>query len=358
MSERIVVTTGDLRNHAKSISDVAMLVSEISGKNNNAINKMTNACSFMRVGSISFSAKHIMQSFTALMDTLNRGASRALECAYAYEEASDDLKSKFNEWFDDVEFGVATQGVLEMSIGNEQIPLDDYFKGVSEAEYAKLCGMWGWAAMSDDAKEEFIKKLKEDLPEGDPLRNITDDQVEVTKSGTGFAAVTITDDNGNALVIFAGTNGDAGDIVSDAELALAIESDQERQAWELIDSLRKTHPNIVVSGHSLGGYLATSATLQYGEISKCICFDPPGRYDDLWHYITNNEAWNKIITYEANGSLVSSVGHAMGDSKTLDVVENGSGIDHNHGIDEICNALGGDDRINLSWGNNSTQGGW
>jgi len=355
VSDSIKVTTGDLRNQAKSISDVAMLISDISRKNSSAINKMTEACSFLRVGSISFSAIQLIDKFTQLLETLNRGASKTLECAIAFEEASDQLKGEYDDWFEGVEAGAATQGVFELNSGGNHIPLNDYFRRVSHAEYAKICGMWGWAAMSDNAKEEFIKKLKEGLPEGDPLRDITADQVEVTKSGTGFAAVTITDDNGNALVIFAGTNGDAGDIFSDAELTLAIESDQERQAWELIDSLRKTHSNIVVTGHSLGGYLATSATLQYSEISKCVCFDPPGRYDSSWHYLTNNQSWSKVTTYEANGSKVSSVGSAVGDLRKLDVVENGGIIDHNHSIDEICNALGGDDRINLSW---EGQGGW
>ena len=104
--------------------------------------------------------------------------------------------------------------------------------------------MWSGAALADDPKQEFLKKLKE-LPEGDPLRELTVDQIDYIKSGTGFAAVTITDKNGNALVIFAGTNGDVGDFITDGELTFMIESDQERQAWELVDNLRKTHSNIV-----------------------------------------------------------------------------------------------------------------
>lgn len=354
---QIKVTTGDLENQAKSLSNVAVFISGISSRNNNAINKMEDACSSVRVGGVYTYATSLIQKFTTLLNALNRGSSRLLDCVYSYQEANDNLIKEFNDWFDSVEIGKAGNEVLTVKTGYEPIELDDYFKRVTDAEYAKICGMWSGAALADDPKQEFLKKLKE-LPEGDPLRELTVDQIDYLKSGTGFAAVTITDKNGNALVIFAGTNGDVGDFITDGELTFMIESDQERQAWELVDNLRKTHSNIVVTGHSLGGYLATSACLQYSEVSRCIAFDPPGRGDDLWHMITNREQWDKIMTYEANGSMVSSVGHAMGDSRTVDVVENGSFITHNHDIDAISDSLGGMDRIRLSWGADTGHGGW
>ena len=358
MSESIKVTTGDLRNQAKSISDVAMLVSEISAKNTHAINKINDACSFFRVGSINYSAKHLIQKFTDLLDTLTQGAQKAMECADAYESADNSLKSAFSDWFDDVEAGDANLSVMELISSDTIIPLDDYFSRVTDAEYAKLCGMWGYAAMEQDSIQAFLKKLEE-LPERDPLRNITANQIRIMKSGTGFSAISITDNNGNALVIFAGTNEDIGDYVADVKLFFTIEPEQERQAREFINSLRQTHSNIVVTGHSLGGYLATSAALQYGEISRCVAFDPPGRHDDLWQMLTNRDAWDKITTYEANGSVVSGVGRAMGDYRPLDVIENGGGITYNHDIDAISYALGGKDRIWLSWGQEYIpQGGW
>ena len=44
---------------------------------------------------------------------------------------------------------------------------------------------------------------------------------------------------------------------------------------------------------------------------------------------------------------------------TADVIENGSGITHNHDIDAISDALGGKDRIWLSWGQEYIpEGGW
>ena len=265
MSERIVVTTGDLRNHAKSISDVAVLVSEISGKNNNAITKMTNACSFLRVGSISFSAKHIVQRFTALMETLNRGASRALECAYAYEEASDDLKSKFNEWFDHVEIGNATQGVMEVTTDHEPMPMSDYLSKVTDAEYAKLNQIWTDVCDDEDPASAFLERLSE-LPENDPLRKLTADQISITKSISGLDAITIKGSDGNALVIFAGTKGFA-DALNDIMIVEGVAPPQEVEALAIIADLSRTHPNITVSGYALGGYLATAATLRCPAVS-------------------------------------------------------------------------------------------
>lgn len=347
MSERIIVTTGDLRNQAKSISDVAMLVSEISGKNNNAINKMTNACSFMRVGSISFSAKHIIQSFTTLMDTLNRGASRALECAYAYEEASDDLKSKFNEWFDNVEIGNATQGIMKITTGNEPIPMSGYLSTVTDAEYAKLNQIWTDVCDEEDPLSAFLKRLSE-LPENDPLRNLTADQISITKSISGLAAISIKGSDGNALVIFAGTK-DFADILNDIMIVEGAAPPQEIEALAIIAELSQTHPNITVSGYSLGGYLATAAALKCPSVMKCVTFDPPGRYDTFLQQYLNSDAWSKITTYEANGSVVSSVGLASGEWQVLSVTDNWAGPFPNHGIGEIYDALGGDSAINNSW---------
>ena len=243
---QIKVTTGDLENQAKSLSSVAVFISGISSRNNNAINKMEDACSSVRVGGVYTYATSLIQKFTTLLNALNRGSSRLLDCVYSYQEANDNLIKEFNDWFDSVEIGKAGNEVLTVKTGYEPIELDDYFKRVTDAEYAKICGMWSGAALADDPKQEFLKKLKE-LPEGDPLRELTVDQIDYIKSGTGFAAVTITDKNGNALVIFAGTNGDVGDFITDGELTFMIESDQERQAWELVDNRRKAHSNIVVT---------------------------------------------------------------------------------------------------------------
>ena len=86
--------------------------------------------------------------------------------------------------------------------------------------------------------------------------------------------------------------------------------------------------------------MATAVALRNDSVSKCIAFDPPGRYDTLLQNTFNSEQANKITTYEANGSLISgAVGLGVGNVVDLDVKENGGCIDHNHGIAQIIEAL-------------------
>ena len=349
MSDSIKVTTGDLRNQAKSITDVAMLVSDISDRNNRAINKMTSACSFLRVGSISFCAKHLIQQLTSLIDVLNNGASKALECACAFEDANDSLKSKFDDWYNDVKTGSATQEALEVTTGTVPVSLEGYLSTVTDAEYARISGIWESVCDDDDPFASFMKRLS-DLPDNDPLRYLSPDQISINNSITGMAAVAITDNSGNALVIFAGTNPkDFRDLLADIHLSVGMVVNpvapmtfQEMAAYKMIKELQKTHPNIVTTGHSLGGYIATSMALRFPSISKCTVFDPPGRYDTIFQDALNRDAVSKITVYEANGSTVSSVGAGTGEMHKLDVNENGSNFfDHNHSIDEIYHVLGG-----------------
>ena len=351
MSNTIKVTTGDLINHAKSISNLAMFVGEISSKNSSAINKMEAACSSFRVAGIYVSANRLIGKFTDLTNELTRGASKALGCASAYQEASDNLENKFKDWFENVVVGEASSaGVMEITKGNMPVNLDDYFGKVSDAEYAKLNQIWTDVCNSDDPLNEFIKRLSE-LPENDPLRNIAADQIEITKSISGLAAITLTDNNGNALVIFAGTNGgEIGDIANDIMIATGNMSPQELEAISIIAQLSSTHPNITVTGYSLGGYLATAATLRCPAVSRCVTFDPPGRYDNLFQSIFNNENYSKITTYEANGSIVSGVGTASGGLQKLNVENNWAGpFFPNHGIEYIYNSLGGDYALKNTW---------
>ena len=150
---QIKVTTGDLENQAKSLSSVAVFISGISSRNNNAINKMEDACSSVRVGGVYTYATSLIQKFTTLLNALNRGSSRLLDCVYSYQEANDNLIKEFNDWFDSVEIGKAGNEVLTVKTGYEPIELDDYFKRVTDAEYAKICGMWSGAPFSASAAE-------------------------------------------------------------------------------------------------------------------------------------------------------------------------------------------------------------
>ncbi|MBQ6568647.1 MAG: DUF2974 domain-containing protein [Clostridia bacterium] len=233
--------------------------------------------------------------------------------------------------------------------------LHNYLSKVSDAEYAKLNDIWTDVSQADDSVGEFFKRLESDLPPDDPLRNISRDQIDVRKSDTGMESISITDGKGNALVIFAGTNGDAGDIGSDALIAAGLMSHQEVEAINLINELSKTNSNIHVSGYSLGGYLATAATLRCPTVTKCVVFDPPGRYDTWIQETFNNKAWSKIKSYEANCSTVSGVGFDVGDTTHIDVEENNipliNGVVniHNHEIEKIVDVLDRDEVVKKTW---------
>lgn len=343
MSNEIKVTTGDLKNHAASISNLAILVGDISRNNTNAINKMENACSCFRAAGIYVSANELIGKFTDLVNTLNAGASKALACAEAYEDSSDSLINQYKDWFENVEAGSATNSVLSYQSG-APIELDYYLNKVTDAEYAKLNQIWTDVCDSDDPINEFIKRL----PENSPLRKISADQINVIRSDSGLDAITLTDNNGNALVIFAGTK-DFKDMINDASILRGHAPEQEYQAIALINQLAQTHPNITVSGYSLGGYLATAATLKCPSITKCVTFDPPGRYDKFFQDIFNSDACSKITTYEANGSLVSAVGLSEGKWTPVSVEYNTDCFFPNHNIEKIYEALGGDNAVNNCW---------
>ena len=127
-------------------------------------------------------------------------------------------------------------------------------------------------------------------------------------------------------------------------------STQSAQANALVASLSQSHSNIVVTGHSLGGYLATSAALFNSKVSECVAFDPPGRKDLLFQNILNSQQVSKIRTYEAVGSPVScdALGHqGVGDVRKINVSSEGNIA--NHLVGHICDALGGDQMIWASW---------
>ena len=150
MGNEIKVTTGDLMNHAKSISDLALFVGDVSTKNSSAINKMEDACSFLRVGGIYASANYLINQFTSLLNALNQGAAKAMGCANAYQEANDSLINEYKDWFEGVEAGEANCQVMTLSTGNPPVDLDAYLEKVPDAEYALLSKIWNDVCNSDD----------------------------------------------------------------------------------------------------------------------------------------------------------------------------------------------------------------
>jgi len=170
------------------------------------------------------------------------------------------------------------------------------------------------------------------------LKNIAANQIRVIDKPSGLQCFVITEGD-KAVVVFAGTNGDVGDYIADARLTAGGAPLQTQQARSLINQLEKQYGEIVVTGHSLGGHLATDVALRNSKVTKCVAFDPPGRYDALIQNSLNRDNVSKLTTYEANGSLISAVGLETGNVERLTVKETGNVVTHNHSIKEIRNAL-------------------
>ena len=352
MREKIKVTTGDLKNQAKALSDLSMRVSSLSARNNQLISRMENACSSFHVAGIYVSANILIDKFTKLMTNLNRGVSTALNCAAAYEETDSELKKLYENWFTDVSVGNGT-----WSFSTVPTDLEQWAVKTTDTEFALLTGFWTDASQKENPEKAFREMLEKGydgrkLSDSDPLKDILNNPESSIKTVTrpnGFDAAVLTDGSGNAVVLFAGTNGDLGDIWADVNIALGMESEQEKQAKQLIDAVSKSNSNIVVAGYSLGGYLATSVTLNNPAVSRCIAIEPPGRYDTLFQNITNAGNVDKIAIYEANGSVVSAVGTGVGHYHKIDVEFNMAGPAPNHGIYQMYDAMGGDNALKNAW---------
>lgn len=217
---------------------------------------------------------------------------------------------------------------------------DEFVRRAKNGEYANLCQLWYDALGEKEKNPEtaFVELIEQRLPEGHPLTKATSEQI-VAINYAGLDAVVVGDGN-TAIVIFAGTDASSiDDLLADGAILVGAQSLQEELAVILVDALSKRYSDIVVTGHSLGGYLATAVTLKNDSVSKCIAFDPPGRYDAWFQEIFNSEQADKITTYEAKGSIISEVGFGVGDVIDLRVEENGSFLGHNHGIKEISDAV-------------------
>lgn len=283
-----------------------------------------------------------------------------------YEEAENTNKKILEGLFE--VGGVAASTVISVNnigpstVHNENyisVDVEKYSNVASHAEYARLCSK---VNKLFDGEKPTVDALLLDIQtdeyfsNNDPIKHISAEQVTVINSLTGFDAVIIEDED-SAMVIFSGTNlkaKDVGDIAADTALLLApfgTQNVQERQAISLVNNLSKKYDNIVVTGHSLGGYLATAATLKNDSVSKCITFDPPGRYDTLLQETFNSDRTSVITSYEAQGSNISSVGYDFENVQRIPVKEDGKFTDiaYNHSIDNLCDALGGKKAMMESW---------
>ena len=299
------------------------------------------------------------KTFSGALTMLGNVAAGTRNVAETIQETDAEWASKIGGALSAI-FSMSSTEVETTQSAPQTSPVNvaSYCDKVTHTEYAKLCQLWQEADRACDKSADttlagtYAALLRNNLSENDPLHNISEEQIQVTRYSSGLSAAVIG--NGDqALVIFAGTDfSKENDLLADAALVAGIESDQEKEAKALVDSLSKEYSNIVVTGHSLGGYLATAATLDNDVVSECVAFDPPGRKDRDEHLLFNNKQYSKVTTYKAVGSPVSS--YVAGNREIGKVVpvfvsmENNLG---NHGIKQICDALGGEEKIRETWDN-------
>lgn len=228
--------------------------------------------------------------------------------------------------------------------GEDKTQEDAVSRGITEttdAEYAELCYV-SYQALKNkkDPCKAFADMIKESeyIRNDSSLKNITADQVRLIDNPSGLQCFIITEGD-KAVVVFVGTNGDVGDYIADATLTVTATPVQTLEARNIINTLEDHYEQIVVTGHSLGGHLATDVALRNSEVTKCVAFDPPGRYDAPIQNAFNKENTSKLKTYEACGSAISSVGYETGDVDRLEVEKNGSFLTQNHSIEKIRDKL-------------------
>ncbi|MBO5869587.1 MAG: DUF2974 domain-containing protein [Clostridia bacterium] len=350
MADRIKITPAELQAQATEMKTLEVEFSDLFSGVSSELGKINKNWSPNLSHNFEGKINSAQKSFSHITQELLNGAKMADRAASSYADA-DSILVKLSE--ENTILKTATQlrkDIPQMVEKPAEVDIGDYSLKVSHSEYAKLCQLWYKALESKDPRAAFIKLINKHLQENDPLRSVAYSQLTSINSWTGFDTLVIGDGD-TAIVIFAGTDiSRVGDVVTDIKLASGQLSLQEVQAISLVEGLTEHYGKIVVTGHSLGGYLATAATLKVNGVSECVAFDSPGRYDAHLQEIFNKKRVEKITTYEANGSPISdglkwySAGINQNfNTVNLDVESKDNFL--NHGIKQIHEAMEKDDRF-------------
>ena len=98
---------------------------------------------------------------------------------------------------------------------------------------------------------------------------------------SGLRAGVYTNDTGQTVVAFAGTNPRSGaDLLTDVAQDIGLPTAQYRQAQELVRNVAEARgpENVVVVGHSLGGGLASTSALENGV--RAVVFNAAGVHNN------------------------------------------------------------------------------
>lgn len=361
MATKIQLTPGELQAQATEMQNLESEYSALFAGVSSNLKSLNRNWSANLSNNFEGKINSAQKSFTLITQELMKGAKVANTCAVTFESVDSELAKLSGEDTSSTSVDKTVDNISSVDLGG-------YSKQVTDAEYATLCLMLQRSSKKENIKDHFISLIKNDhyLPDNDPLKNISSDQINVTTGRDGFLALTITDENGNAVVIFGSTDPKdlEGDIITDVHLALNGSTSQGEQAIALVNELSEQNSNITCVGHSLGGYLATAATLKNSSVTKCIAFDPPGRYDAILQQLFNHERVSKITTYEAIGSPINGgltwisrgVNQNLGKVIPIPVKWSTDNIIC-HNIKEISDALGGKDAMTNSWNRERARGG-
>lgn len=340
-SRRITITPDEVRALAQTMDGNTIHMGEATNSVSRSVNLISEG-----------SKNSILGNVNSKISSLSKSVKK-LE-----KKIEDDITLLYYvaENFEDVDKGILAGNVknakkLIESIHNKTTDLGSWNQHANHAEYALLSSIWSDASATKNPEEMFFKLLEERTQKNDPIRYIDPKNVEFRTGKDGFAAVALKDDKGNATVIFAGTHDFFTDGVSgDVPLVLALPSTQTGQARKFISDVSQTHKNITVTGHSLGGYLASFVTLHNSNISNCVTFDAPGyfgiyasniyaRFLKRFVKLPNED---KITSYITK-SIVNKVGVNLGDVRKIDIPD--------HDINKIYDQLGGDESVKNNWNN-------
>lgn len=336
------VTDGDYK--ASDLSSAYAAQSALSG----SIARLGEICGAMNTAALQFSeasaelsgranlTAYYMQhtdtlSYGGLMEGYTAAIASAGSAAAGYELVKNILEENG--------YAVGSLG----SVSNAKNATNT-IHDVPASGYAEICSL-AYSAEKDkkDPGARLAKMIRESdyIPDNSPLKDITDDQVSFYESSSGFACFVIRDGE-SAIVVFLGTDPASwGDLAADGTLFFGFTPIQTLEARFLTKQITERYENVVVTGHSLGGHLATDVTLNNKDVDRCVAFEAPGRYDAKLQGWFNKEQYSKITTYNAKGSIISSaVGSTAGKEHKVDVKLNGEMvIDVNHSIKEVRNAL-------------------
>ena len=355
MSYRIKITPEMVRDIANDMQDDCARMSDI-------IIVSSKAAELIRDGARNSVFGNVDGKTRALI-------SRMKEFNYNIDGTVDLLRYSADS-FEDVDRCILAGSIeramkLQESVNRKTTDLGEWNSHATDSEYAVLSSIVSDITAGDKpregAKERFLEEIAKRTPENDPIRFVDPDHVAVVQSDDGFGAVVIVDDNGNATVIYAGTNDDV-DWQTDAAIAAGWGNSQLDKAKKLMDIISERYSNITVN--SLGGYLATESAIYNSNVKKCINFDSPGRdgviFGNFQELTGHKDLPNEdVITSYVTQGVINKGGLNVGEVHHVDVPWEGwriFGLDFGaktfgHDINDMYDRIGGYDSLKNNWDN-------